>query len=113
MWNIEKNQIKFPHGDVIRFDHKIASTKEVNGILVVLLDVPSDKIMTENVFGVSSEGKLLWQIESVLETSTDTVNSYTAIGQCTSNTIVLSNWNGTAVNVDVQTGKILEVKIVK
>jgi hypothetical protein len=112
-WTIEKRQIENVQGNVIPFPYDIKETLEVNGILVVLLEVPPDRVMTENVFAISSDGKLLWQIAPTAGNSTDPVNTYTGFTGHGEGTVRIFNWNGTSSLVDLQTGKVLATGVAK
>jgi hypothetical protein len=94
-------------GATVEFDHTIREVVEVGDVLIVLLDVPPKESMTENVFGVSKAGQILWQIERIPATATDPVNCYTSIFPPKGGIVRLYNWNGTGVRIDPQTGKVL------
>jgi hypothetical protein len=95
---------------IVRFGHPIAEVTQVADILLVLLSPLKGRKMTENVFGVNMDGVVVWQIEPCLENSTDPLNYYTGFGviNADQNSVVLSNWGGTAVKIDAGTGKILD-----
>ncbi len=86
---------------------------QVQDVIVVVLDVPPKQSMTENVFGVSLEGRVLWQIERIPETATDPVNRYTNVRTGQLGTAIVFNWNGTDITIDSRTGKVLDSVITK
>ncbi|GAA0306176.1 hypothetical protein GGQ92_002891 [Gracilibacillus halotolerans] len=49
------------------FDYNIRFVKEVNTIVIVLLEVPYNVKYLNNVFGVSSEGKIKWRIRKAID----------------------------------------------
>ncbi len=112
-FRIDKNKLVLENGKIVAFDFPIEQTIEVAGTMVVALDVPADRSMTENVFGVSSEGSIIWQIERIAETATYPVNSYTALRKDGLDRIIAFNWNGTDVIVDLKTGKVLGTRFTK
>ena len=90
--------------------------------------------MNENVFGVSGEGNILWQIERISEATypaceyknlsegvPDTLlrqleryPEYKGLSQYyRPDTFVAWNWNGTVATVDVSTGKVLKTFFLK
>lgn len=49
----------------IMFDHNIRYVKEVNEILIVLLEIPINVTYLNNVFGINKSGEIKWRIQSV------------------------------------------------
>jgi len=49
----------------IVFDHNIRYVKEVNDILIVLLEIPNNVTYLNNVFGINKIGEIKWRIQSV------------------------------------------------
>ena len=113
IWTVEGREIKFPNGNVIRFDFEIAQTAEVDGVLVVILEIPRGRVMTENVFGVSPEGKILWQIEPSVDNSTDPTNRYLDIILYNGPIVRILNWGGINSALDVRNGKVYDHRVVK
>ena len=106
-FDIDGERLRIEGAPAVEFRYPIWDVKEVDGILVALLRVPATESMTENVFGVSQAGVILWQIERIPETGTDPVNYYTGLRPVPGGKVTLGNWNGLAVAVDVRTGKVL------
>lgn len=48
----------------IVFDHNIRYAKEVNEILIVLLEIPNNVTYLNNVFGINKSGEIKWRIQS-------------------------------------------------
>ena len=78
----------------------------------MVLDVPTNIVMTENVFGISEEGAILWQVERHVATSTDPINSYVGVS-CEGGVVYLGDWGGHCVKIEPLTGRILDVAISK
>jgi hypothetical protein len=112
-WSSDGRRVTAPNGTVVTFDFDIRETAEVGSILVVLLHVPHTRVCTENVFGVSEDGKVIWQIERTAANSTDPVNVYTGFSGHDGQAINVFNWNGTSNLVDVRNGHVLQVGIAK
>jgi hypothetical protein len=134
-YQIIGNQLLLEDKIKVEFDLSIKCAIEVSDIVVVLLDVPPHKVMSENVFGISSEGNILWQIERIPEISRPGCvykNLYERIADtllqqlekypqyyglreyaCIPNTFVAGNWCGVEAIVDVNTGKVLKTFYLK
>lgn len=64
--------ISFGNGREVTFLYPVAETLEIDGVVVVRLDVPLDVVLNENVYGLDQDGVELWQIPArdfVLERS--------------------------------------------
>ena len=97
----------------VSFDYPIGVVFETCGILLLVLDVPSKQSMTENVFAVSKEGRIFWQIERIIKTS-HPVNCYIGVSDSRIPGIVVAyNWNCTNVYVDIKTGKVVDTEFTK
>src|SRR4051812_28055680 len=112
-WSIQTKTLICPDGKEVSFPFPIMQIREVDGICIVVLDVPPKEIMTENVFGVSVKGNILWQIERTPETATNTANSFVEIITFKGNTIRIATWTGLLVDVEVKTGHILNIRFGK
>lgn len=97
-------------GHHIAFDSPVLEVATVCDIAVVLLQPMKGRRCNENVFGVGADGTILWQIESIPETSMDPLEYYAGVAACdeSSCSITLGNWGGTSVIVDVRSGKVLK-----
>ena len=49
------------------FDYKIEDVKYQDGIYVVLLYIPSGLKEVDNIYGVDSDGKIVWRIENPIQ----------------------------------------------
>lgn len=113
-WIVESNRIRFPEsGAVVRFDFEIKETTEVGGVLILVLEVPPDQMMAENVFGIAKDGSRLWQIERNPDTATDPVNRYVGLSPIDDHTLSVANWNGFVVDVNARTGQITRSRWLK
>ena len=112
-WQVKGRELKTPGGAVTSFALDIGEVVEVDDVLVVTLKVPPGHTMTENVFGISKNGGILWQIERVRETSTDPLDYYVGVTTYFKNTVSVANYNGQVASIDVLTGKIVNIKWLK
>jgi hypothetical protein len=113
-WGKEGNKFLLGKNKRISFDYPIRAALNSCGIIVVVLDIPPKQSMTENVFGISEDGDIIWQIERISETASDTVNRYTGIGGSSVDGIAVAfNWNCTNVYINVETGKVISTEFTK
>jgi hypothetical protein len=109
-WAKEGETLIIENETCVSFDYPIEAIFETCGILIVVLDNPPKQSMTENVFAVSKEGKILWQIERTPKTA-HPVSRYTSVRETSVAGIVCAwNWNCTNVYIDVKTGKVLDTE---
>jgi hypothetical protein len=102
-FTIDGKRLLTAEGATVDFAFAISAIAVINDVLVVLLDVPPGESMTENVFGVSKEGKLIWQIERSPELSVDPTDQYISFfGR-----LQMWRWSCHGVEIDVNTGKII------
>jgi hypothetical protein len=113
-WAKEDNVLVLGIDKRISFDYSIKSILETENIIIVVLDVPPKLSMTENVFGVSAEGNIIWQIERIPETANDPVNCYVGLSAHTlQSKCFVTNWNCICATVDIKTGKVLDTQFTK
>ena len=108
-YQVQDNQIRFDDGKSVALPYPIGDILKVGRVLVAVLKLPAGQSMTENVFGISEDEALLWQIERIPATSIDAQsNQYAGIIAHNegNGTVRVSNWNGVVVDVDVSSGKV-------
>lgn len=71
--------------------------------------------MTENVFGVTRDGVLLWQIEWIPQTGTYSQNRHVGVtcAEPEKELVHVANWNGDVVDVELRTGKVVGWRFLK
>jgi hypothetical protein len=108
-WTIDGSQVRYDHGPNASFEYPVKELTEIGDMAVVVLDVPRHAVMTENVFGVSRDGTRLWQIEWIPETGTYPLNTYVGVTRADpeQGLVHVVDGNGTVVDVDIRTGKVL------
>lgn len=102
-FSVDGKRLLTGEGATVEFAYDIGEVAVINDVFVVVLNVPLDASMTENVFGVSKKGEMIWQIERIPEISIDPTNSYTGVFP----TLKLSKWSCHGVEIDVNTGKVV------
>lgn len=88
----------------VSFDWPISQTLQHDQIIIVRIEPPGGTCNNRNVYGVAPDGKILWQIEPIKHSYTD--SPYTGLS-LNSEGAILSNWDGTNVVVDPTTGQII------
>jgi hypothetical protein len=84
--------------------YPIKERLEIDGVNVLLLNVPPDQAYPQNLFGVTEKGDVLWQVEA---RSTNAPNSrYTSIRDEVG-VIVARTEDKLQRKVDPKTGKVL------
>lgn len=91
-----KNSAEFPY----------PTLKSVNlrNIEIVVLDVPPKAMFNENVFGVDSTGRVIWQIQTVPHVRADSPYTNIEIDEAS---IVAYNFDGQALRLDAATGGVI------
>ncbi len=112
MCNYSGSQLRLENGQTVMFPHRIKECRLVDNVIVVVLDVPPDVSMTENVYGVSPGGEILWQIERTPGMSTDPTDRFEGITGVSPGKVQITNWNGIAAQVDIHSGKIISTRFV-
>ncbi len=105
--NVSGKQLRLPKGATVEFAYPIREVAEVGNVVVVLLDVPAHESMTENVFGVSQDGDVVWQIEPIPDITNDPTDCYTGFVSATPGKLALCKWGGIGVEIDPNTGRVL------
>src|ERR1043165_3278686 len=109
-WKVEANTVQAPSGVRVTLAHPVRETAEVAGVLVVLLRIPKDQSMPENVFGVSADGNVLWQGEAVATNGAQPYFYYAAGDAQGEGWVALWNYGGFLAEVDVHTGLVRRVE---
>jgi len=84
--------------------YPIKERLEINGVNVLLLNVPHDQAYPQNVFGVSEKGDVLWQVEP--RPSQAPNPRYTSIKDETG-VVVARTEDKIARTIDPKNGKVL------
>jgi len=94
----------------LKFKYDIDNIQKFNDCFVIMLGLQKHVIFNENIYGVSYDGKILWQIEK--NNHLDEDSPYTGLG-VESNLLTAYNWDGYDYLINPQTGKIIDKKFVK
>lgn len=89
----------------VQFPFEVKQVESFETVLIVRLKIPVGTTFNENIFGVSSDGKILWQIKKMKYVYND--SPFTGMVRAGSN-IKLCNWDGTDLIVNPETGEIIQ-----
>lgn len=79
-------------------------------VIVVRVHPKGINFLNENVFGISYEGEILWQIEKVDHVDKD--SPYTGLSK-KDELLTAYNWDGFDYLIDPNTGKVINKEFVK
>lgn len=103
-YRVEGKTVAFNNGKEITFIYEIGDTVYCNRVVAVRLIIPTDVVLNENIYGYTTDGDMLWQIEKV---GLPYVNSpYTGLW-CEAENFMAYNWSGFELTLDPQTGKVI------
>jgi len=109
-YNIVDGRLVLSNGREVSFPYPVAESLNFPHAIVVRLDVPPKAHFNENVFGISYDGKILWQVlpqQHVREESPYTSISYEG------SKAGLYNWDATLYVVEPTTGKVVDKQFLK
>lgn len=105
IYAIKGNRLLLSGGKYVEFDFPVSQVIEFDEVLVVLLELPTQVLFNENVFGVSKGGKILWQIspEKLVYDNSPYVE-LSRLGEVAR----LQNWDGLVLHVAPSTGNVID-----
>lgn len=109
-YKVENGELLLANGKTVRFDYPIRQIVEFPNVIVVLLNIPTGKIFNENVFGVSCDGMVLWQVAPQRHLGDD--SPYTGMNY-EGDKAGLYNWDSTLYVVEPMTGDLVSKRFVK
>lgn len=98
------NGIVIFDGQPIDLPHYADEALEYQNLIIIKIEPPSGIIYNRNVFGVSKDGKISWQIE---ESPHSTLSDKPYINIFVQgDDLIAANWNGVSYCVNPSNGKI-------
>jgi len=101
--SIQGNRVKLTSGASATFPYPVGQAFDFCGVVVVRLEVPRGKIFNENVYGISMDGKILWQVQHEYPPNQDAawaalenVNGRAVVSNTESRFMHLDPWTGIA-----------------
>jgi hypothetical protein len=107
-YEIEDKKLKLINSEsekIVTFNFPIRQVVSFRDCYIVRIEPDIGQVDNENIFGVSSEGNILWQIEPMLHVYKD--SPYTGVSQ-EGDLAKLCNWDGTDLIIAPYTGKIIK-----
>ena len=86
------------------FRHPVGQAETFGNVAVVRLDVPPGTRLNENVFAISSDGRVLWQIAPESHAYED--SPYTGLSR-DGDQVVAHNWDGAVLWLDPASGQVI------
>ena len=113
---ILKNTLVVDDMEIKEFPYPIRIAKEIQGTVIVVLDIPKDVIFSDNAYGYVLREQYLWQIEPhgyypqvpASDICIIGISPMVVLGQ-----VVFFTWLGVAVYVNLLTGKVIKTEISK
>lgn len=102
--SIDKNKLIIDNHTEVIFGNRVAEYLLISDVIVVRLVVSIDNYVDNNVFGVTKEGEILWQIENI--NPSRKANPYIGI-ELKENLPVLHHQDGTDLTINPRTGEII------
>lgn len=116
-YSVEGNTITLNNGKAITFDYPINNKEvlEIDGIIIVVLEIPPRIIYNDNVFAVNIDGEIIWRVNFKREQLFYQRKDCSFIGVLLNKEgqLILFNWCDTAFIVNPETGEILDRYITK
>ena len=109
-YKFENKELKIG-GKSLEFDDEIKEVIDFNGFFVVRTDY-YDSTTNENVYGITTDGKIEWQIEKLTKLTHNGIDydgisePYTSIIKLTDKTLKLINWDSTNFEVYSHSGEL-------
>lgn len=107
---VKSGELLLANGRTVSFDYPIRQTLNFPNVIIVLLNIPTGKIFNENVFGVSCDGEVLWQVAPQRYLGDD--SPYTGMNY-EDDKAGLYNWDSTLYVVEPLTGELISKRFVK
>ena len=104
-YRVKKNRIEFDARSTLRFKYPIAELIEFDDVIVVRLEIPARAKYNENVFGISENGDLLWQVPSLPRLAKNA--PYIGIGR-DGDFARLNNWDGMVYWLAPKSGTVVK-----
>ena len=105
--SFERNKLHISMGSdkkTVEFPYTIGKIEIFDDCIIIMIDPPMKTTFNENIYSVSYDGNILWQIEKLKYVYSD--SPFTGMVR-EGNNIKLCNWDGTDLTVNPNTGEII------
>jgi hypothetical protein len=109
-WKVDDNIVVCPNNKVIALPFEVMTYDKVGEDLLVLVEPPHNVLMPNNVFMISRDGFIKWQIEKNGKTDRDVAGFYNAYDLPPKNgQLHMFTVSGFIIDADIDTGKITNI----
>ncbi len=115
-WKILRDTLFVDGVEIKKFSYPVRVTKEIQGTVVIVLDIPPNVIFSDNAYGFVLQKRHLWQIEPHGYYPQEPANDICIIGispTVVSGQVIFFTWVGILVYVDLFTGVVVKTEIGK
>jgi len=102
---LKGRKIELESGRELSFKFKIHEAVEIGEVIVVCLEVPRNRKLAENVYAITLDGKLVWQVPKTPHATKDAY--YVGIEKA-AGLVRAFNYDGMVHELDPKTGRILK-----
>ncbi len=99
---------------VLTYKYNISNVLYTNNKLVILFDTLENELL-ENILAITTEGKILWQVQSVKKAYPEIQKntSFVGISLMENGNIAAANYYGLVFEISINDGKILSKQMSK
>ena len=112
-YTISGKRLILENGKEIIFDYDIAHSIEASGMVVVVLHPQRDICTPDNVYGVSADGSIIWQINTRGRFGMKQGSFFCGIAGEKNGIVYLFHYVGQRVQIDPRDGTILHSEFTK
>ena len=106
MIEINNNTLFFNKREIKEYDSQISEALVFKNVIVVCLNY-YEVTYNENIFGLSLNGDVLWQIQKYIPIE-GSKSAFVGLTKENENLVWATNWDGTALLLNVKTGEIIK-----
>ena len=93
---------------VLTYKYNISNVLYADNKLIILFDIPENELL-ENIFAITTDGKVSWQVQSVAKAYPDIQKTtpFVGISLMENGNIAAANYYGLVFEISINDGKIL------
>jgi outer membrane protein assembly factor BamB len=103
-YRVSGRKIELSSGKSLAFKHKIREAVETETAIIVCLDVPTNRKLEDNIYAISYDGELLWQVAPTQHSMKN--SCYIGVSKV-GGLIRAFNFDGMVYDLDPKDGKIV------
>ena len=111
-YSFEGSSIILNNGKTIKFDYAIKEKRviEIDGMIIVVLEIPPGINYNNNVFALNLNGEIIWRINFKKEQLFSQAKNCSFVGTFLNKEgqLILFNWCDTAFIINPKNGEILD-----